>query len=93
MINTHDITPQELNELGLKALVKALGPVGMVRFLRQYERGQGDYTKERHQWLDKVSSKEFAQAIFRRQAASAKRARGHGKLSKRSAKRHSTQVD
>ena len=25
---------------------------GMVRFLQQFETGHGDYSKDRHQWLD-----------------------------------------
>ena len=69
MINAREITTHELDEIGRRALLKALGPVGMVRFLRQYERGRGDYTRDRHQWLDKVTSKEFFQAIYRRQRA------------------------
>jgi hypothetical protein len=64
MIKARELTTQELDEIGLRALLKALGPMGMVRFLRQHERGRGDYTKERHEWLDKVSSKEFARAII-----------------------------
>lgn len=45
----HD--PVELRKLGVKALTKALGPVGMARFLGQFERGTGDYTKDRVRWL------------------------------------------
>ena len=33
--------------VGMKALKEALGPVGMVRFMQQYDLGYGDYTKER----------------------------------------------
>jgi len=39
--------PAILRKLGLEALCKSLGPLGMVRFLQQYETGTGDYTKER----------------------------------------------
>ena len=35
----------------LATLATVLGPVGMVRFLQQFETGSGDYTAERHQWL------------------------------------------
>ena len=41
----------ELRKLGIKALTEALGPVGMVRFLGQYEKGTGDYIRSRQQWL------------------------------------------
>ncbi|QYO62871.1 hypothetical protein [Leptolyngbya sp. 7M] len=33
----------------------ALGFDGMIRFLRQFEPGQGDYTAERQQRLQKIS--------------------------------------
>ena len=40
-------TLPELRRAGIDALVKALGPVGMARFLQQFDRGRGDYTAER----------------------------------------------
>jgi len=46
-----EMNPIEIRKKGLEALNKALGPVGMVRFLQQFESGSGDYTKERDQWL------------------------------------------
>jgi hypothetical protein len=39
----------EIRKTGLQALREALGPVGMVRFIQQYENGYGDYTKEKYQ--------------------------------------------
>lgn len=33
---------------GIKALVEAMGPVGYVRFMQQFENGYGDYTKEKY---------------------------------------------
>ena len=49
------MTPLEINRIGYKALIDALGFDGMIRFLRQFEPGSGDYTKERHQWLDQFT--------------------------------------
>jgi len=48
----------EIRKKGIEALNNALGPVGMVRFLHQFESGTGNYTKERHLWLkdDNVDS-------------------------------------
>jgi hypothetical protein len=40
-------TPAELRRAGIDALVKALGPVGMARFLQQFDPGHGDYTADR----------------------------------------------
>ena len=44
-------TPAQIRERGIEALVKALGPVGMVRFLQQFDMGSGDYTRDREKWL------------------------------------------
>jgi hypothetical protein len=41
----------ELRRRGFEVLVQALGWVNAVRFLRQYEVGQGDYTHDRDTFL------------------------------------------
>jgi hypothetical protein len=46
------MTPVELRQQGLEALV---GYVGMVRFLQQFDAGSGDYAKERHQWQNELT--------------------------------------
>lgn len=46
------MTLDQIRAAGLDALVRELGPVGMVRFLQQFETGRGDYTREHHEWLD-----------------------------------------
>ena len=38
--------PMEIRMVGMKVLKDALGNVGAVRFLQQYDLGYGDYTKE-----------------------------------------------
>mgnify|MGYP001123018445 CR=1 FL=1 len=43
--------PIELRTRGFDALVAQLGWVNAVRFIQQYERGRGDYTRERHDLL------------------------------------------
>ncbi len=47
----HLMTDEQILELGFKALVDKLGPVGMVRFIHQFRAGKGDYTEERQQWV------------------------------------------
>lgn len=43
----------EIRKLGTEALVKALGPVGMARYLEGYDNGGwGDYTKEKYEEPD-----------------------------------------
>lgn len=45
------MTLEQIHADGLQALARELGPVGVVRFLQQFEEGRGDYTAERWQWL------------------------------------------
>lgn len=52
-------TQHEVLDRGYKALVDALGIVDAIRFIRHFSPGYGDYTKERHQWLDKLSAEEL----------------------------------
>jgi hypothetical protein len=53
------MTAIELQRKGFKALVDALGIVDAMRFIHQYDSGSGDYTKERHQWLDQLTIDDF----------------------------------
>ncbi len=50
-MTTQPMTLNQIRNTGLDALMKALGPVGVVRFLQQFELGKGDYSTERHNWL------------------------------------------
>jgi hypothetical protein len=44
-----------IRKLGIDALTEKLGPIGMIEFIRQFDSGYGDYTKERRAWLDKLT--------------------------------------
>ena len=46
------LNPAELRAAGYKALAAALGPLGMARFLLQFEHGHGDYTRQRREWAE-----------------------------------------
>ena len=50
-------------KLGLKVISDQLGPVGMARFIRIRKPGNGDYTAERHQWLDKLDRDTILEGI------------------------------
>ena len=50
-MNAPTMTLEEIRRHGIEALARELGPVGMIRFLQQFETGKGDYSAERHQWL------------------------------------------
>ncbi len=47
--------PEEIRTKGLAALKRELGLAGMIRFLQQFDRGNGDWAKERHEWADKLT--------------------------------------
>ncbi|MDR1245595.1 MAG: hypothetical protein LBK57_01035 [Clostridiales Family XIII bacterium] len=47
--------PGAIRKMGIDALTKELGPVGMVYFIQQYDRGEGDYTAERENLLAEVT--------------------------------------
>jgi len=53
-VSTQPKTLEEIRRIGLDCLLRELGPVGMTRFLQQFETGKGDYTSERHAWLDSL---------------------------------------
>lgn len=59
MIDTKEMTTEQIREIGLVALYKALGATGFLRFLQLFEQGQGDYTIERDQWIDRYSVEEL----------------------------------
>ncbi|NBJ95473.1 hypothetical protein [Parablautia muri] len=52
MLNINLSNPVEIRNVGIKALQEALGPVGMVKFMQQYDMGYGDYTKEKQEQPD-----------------------------------------
>lgn len=45
----------EIRKIGFEVLNKSLGPDGMIKFIQQFDSGSGDYTKERHKWLEKYN--------------------------------------
>jgi hypothetical protein len=60
------VTLRELRRAGIEALVKALGPVGMARFLQLSELHRGDYTAERDRILGGPTVDELVDEIERR---------------------------
>ena len=62
-MSTLTMSPAGIRKAGLEAVAKKLGPLGMVRFLQQFETGRGDYTKERDQWLKNMDIEETISEI------------------------------
>lgn len=52
MFNVNLNNPIEVRTIGMQALKEALGPVGVVRFIQQFDLGHGNYTEERQNNLE-----------------------------------------
>ena len=65
-MDTANMTLNELRLAGLRALSRELGPVGMARFLQQFETGYGDYAQDRHEWLGQYTVSDIARALEER---------------------------
>ena len=59
MIALEKMTDEEFERHTLELLSKELGPYGTARFLSTYRTGIGDYTRDRHKWLDGVTIEEI----------------------------------
>ena len=59
------LTLDQIRQAGLDALRERLGRAGMIRFLQQFETGRGDYSKSRHDWVDRTSLEDL-QTLSRR---------------------------
>ena len=57
------MTLEQIRQAGLKALARELGPVGMARFLQQFETGSGDYSEDRRNWLGDLDVQALAEKI------------------------------
>jgi hypothetical protein len=53
----------QVRQAGIHVLSRELGPIAMIRFIQQYEQGCGDYSKERHDWLDSFSVHDIVRQI------------------------------
>ena len=62
-MNIAKMSPEQIGEAGMRALVRDLGPGGFVRFLQLFDVGRGDYTAERAQSLPDASVQDFASRI------------------------------
>ena len=60
MINAVNLKDMDfLRKEGLKVLAEKLGPVGMINFIRLFNNGTGDYTKDRNEIIENVTEEEF----------------------------------
>lgn len=59
----------EIRTIGFEALIRELGPAGAIRFMQQYETGQGNYTRDRNKLLPKKSVREIGREIIKARQA------------------------
>lgn len=60
---TVPLTPNMIREMGIEALTRELGPVGMARFIQQFDNGKGDYTKERDALLADMTKEDVERQL------------------------------
>ncbi|KOR32428.1 hypothetical protein TI05_07355 [Achromatium sp. WMS3] len=64
LVNTTNL--YQIRQTAFEVLNRELGPVAMIRFLQQYESGYGDYSKDRHQWIDNFSVADIVENMNRK---------------------------
>jgi hypothetical protein len=68
-MDIHRATPEQIRRAGIEVLSRELGVVGMIRFLQEFDRGAGDYTRDRRQWLGYLSVDELFDRMERKRQA------------------------
>ncbi len=58
------MTDIEFDRHVLHILARELGPGGFARYLMLHRSGPGNYTAERHQWLDQLTDDEIARELL-----------------------------
>ena len=61
----------------LKDARRKLGMADAVRYVQLYHQGAGDYTRERHEWLDDLSHDQIANLMAKTKKGARKRKRGN----------------
>lgn len=68
-VQVNTMTLEQIRVTGMYVLAQHLGPIGMIRFLQQSETGWGDYTTERHEWLNGDDVRTVAAKIIAQRSA------------------------
>jgi hypothetical protein len=63
----------ELAADAFAAVVEKLGMAEAVRYIQLFQQGAGDYTRERHAWLDQVSHEEVVNLMAKAEKPNARR--------------------
>jgi len=63
VMNTQELSQEEIRSIGLEVLARELGPTGLIRFLQMYEHGNGDYTGDRENILPRQTAAQITEKI------------------------------
>ncbi len=66
MIPVQKMSDEDFERHALAILQRELGLDGLARFLRLYRSGSGDYTRDRHRWLEGTTIQEIMAEAERR---------------------------
>jgi hypothetical protein len=66
MIALENMSDEDFERHAMSVLQRELGLDGLARFLRLYRSGTGDYTRERHRWLQGATIQEIMAEVERR---------------------------
>jgi hypothetical protein len=58
-----NLTDEEFERRTLDAIQREFGLGGLARFIMTYRSGRGDYTADRHQWLDGVTIEDIEREL------------------------------
>jgi hypothetical protein len=71
MIPLEETSDEDFERHALAILQRELGLDGLARFLRIYRSGSGDYTRDRHRWLEGATIQEIMAEVERSQKPAA----------------------
>lgn len=71
-------TDEEIRSSGLEALLRELGPDGMVRFFQQFGIGKGDYTRDRARLFPDGDLDELIEEVRSQQVRRSRRSMASG---------------
>ena len=55
-----------IRQKALKAVEETVGSVGLIKFIQMYSNGEGDYTAERREKLEKLGRADFQEFLKER---------------------------
>ena len=63
MREIREMTDGQFHHDLLELVQREFGPEGLTRFMRVYGNGLGDYTRDRHIWLDGLTPEQVEQQV------------------------------